>query len=106
MIHLASPFPAENPKTEDEIIKPAVEGTLAILSACKHHRIKRLVLTSSTAAVHGMVGEAHLLSQAQWLKQEALKHILIECHELEHEHPERLRAIRQSPTAPHFDFNH
>lgn len=31
MLHTASPFPAENPKHEDEVIKPAVDGTLHVL---------------------------------------------------------------------------
>ena len=35
VIHTASPFPAANPKHEDELIKPAVEGTLNVLRAAK-----------------------------------------------------------------------
>ena len=33
VLHLASPFPAESPKNEDEVINPAVEGTVGILEA-------------------------------------------------------------------------
>ncbi|KAK7090237.1 uncharacterized protein [Littorina saxatilis] len=52
VIHVASPFPLENPKHEDEVIKPAVEGTLSVLEACaKAGTVKRVVLTSSCAAI-------------------------------------------------------
>ena len=51
VLHIASPFPAENPANEDEIIKPAVNGTIAVLKACGES-VKRVVLTSSTAAVN------------------------------------------------------
>lgn len=33
VLHMASPFPTESPKDEDEVIKPAVEGTVGILEA-------------------------------------------------------------------------
>lgn len=33
VLHVASPFPPSSPKDEDEIIKPAVEGTLGIIKA-------------------------------------------------------------------------
>ena len=35
VVHTASPFPIAAPKHEDELIKPAVEGTTAVLKACK-----------------------------------------------------------------------
>ncbi|XP_023930106.1 NADPH-dependent aldehyde reductase ARI1-like isoform X2 [Lingula anatina] len=54
VIHVASPFPAENPKDENEIIRPAVEGTTSLLKACHDARtVKRVVLTSSVAAIAG-----------------------------------------------------
>nr|KAG5687929.1 hypothetical protein BaRGS_014378 [Batillaria attramentaria] len=52
VIHVASPFPIVQPKREEDLIKPAVEGTLNVLRACaKEPGIKRVVLTSSCAAV-------------------------------------------------------
>ncbi|KAK7479000.1 hypothetical protein BaRGS_00029761, partial [Batillaria attramentaria] len=52
VIHVASPFPLAQPKHEDDLIKPAVEGTLSVLRACaKLPSIKRVVLTSSQAAM-------------------------------------------------------
>ena len=52
VLHTASPFPASNPKNEDELIKPAVDGTLFVLKACQEAgTVKRVVLTSSMAAI-------------------------------------------------------
>lgn len=51
--HVASPFPLEIPNDPDTIIKPAVEGTLAVLKAAvADGNVKRVVLTSSLAAIH------------------------------------------------------
>lgn len=50
-MHTASPFPIEQPKHEDVLIKPAVEGTMAVMRAAHKHKVKRVVITSSCAAV-------------------------------------------------------
>ena len=57
VIHTASPFPLDNPKNEQDLIKPAVEGTLAVMRACHFHKVKRVVITSSIAAVADMKPE-------------------------------------------------
>ncbi len=51
--HLASPFPAEAPKDENELIIPAREGTLRVLRAAQNAGVKRTVLVSSVAAITG-----------------------------------------------------
>lgn len=52
VIHMASPFPDRVPSNPDELIKPAVDGTLAVLRAVTEAGgVKRVVLTSSIAAV-------------------------------------------------------
>jgi nucleoside-diphosphate-sugar epimerase len=51
VVHTASPFPLIVPKDENVLIKPAVEGTLAVLRAAHKHKVKRVVITSSTASV-------------------------------------------------------
>lgn len=51
VIHIASPFPRELPKYEDDLIIPAKTGTLNILKASAQNGVKRVVLTSSTGAV-------------------------------------------------------
>jgi nucleoside-diphosphate-sugar epimerase len=51
VLHVASPFPTDAPKDEDELIRPAREGTLRVLRAARQAGVKRVVLTSSFAAV-------------------------------------------------------
>ncbi len=51
VIHTASPFPSKVPKNENDLIAPAREGTLRVLRAAKDADVRRVVLTSSTAAV-------------------------------------------------------
>lgn len=51
VIHTASPFPAAQPKDENELIRPAVDGTLAALRAAQAAGVTRVVLTSSMVAV-------------------------------------------------------
>lgn len=49
--HIASPFPTTHPKDENELIRPARDGALRALKAAKAAGVKRVVLTSSLAAV-------------------------------------------------------
>jgi dihydroflavonol-4-reductase len=51
VLHVASPFPANVPKHEDELIVPAREGALRVLRASRDAQVKRVVLTSSFAAI-------------------------------------------------------
>jgi nucleoside-diphosphate-sugar epimerase len=51
VLHVASPFPSQVPKNEDELIAPAREGALHVLRAARAARVKRVVLTSSFAAI-------------------------------------------------------
>lgn len=53
VLHVASPFVSSQPKDENELIKPAVEGTQRALAAAKKAGIKRMVLTSSMVAMIG-----------------------------------------------------
>jgi len=52
-MHTASPFPIASPKDENDLIRPAVEGTLRALNAAHAAGVKRVILTSSNAAVYG-----------------------------------------------------
>jgi nucleoside-diphosphate-sugar epimerase len=60
VLHVASPFPNTVPKNEDELITPAREGTLRVLRAARDAGVKRVVLTSSFAAI----GYGHKEQQA------------------------------------------
>lgn len=51
VLHVASPFPPDLPKHEDELIVPAREGALRVLRAARDAGVRRVVLTSSFAAV-------------------------------------------------------
>ena len=51
VLHVASPLPVGVPKHEDELIVPAREGALRVLRAARDAGVKRVVLTSSFAAI-------------------------------------------------------
>ena len=51
VLHVASPFPAKQPRDEQDLIRPAVEGTLRVLRAAAAAGVERLVQTSSMVAV-------------------------------------------------------
>ncbi|MEM9432412.1 MAG: NAD-dependent epimerase/dehydratase family protein [Pseudomonadota bacterium] len=52
LMHTASPFPLRDPKDPDELIRPAVDGTLRAMRAADAVGIKRVILTSSCAAIY------------------------------------------------------
>src|ERR1700761_4122110 len=49
--HVASPIPAAQPKDPDELVVPARAGTLRVLRAARDAGVRRVVLTSSFAAI-------------------------------------------------------
>jgi nucleoside-diphosphate-sugar epimerase len=51
VLHVASPFPSTVPKHENELIIPAREGALRVLRASRNAGVRRVVLTSSFAAI-------------------------------------------------------
>jgi nucleoside-diphosphate-sugar epimerase len=60
VLHVASPFPQHLPKDEAELIVPARDGALRVLRAARDAGVRRVVLTSSFAAI----GYGHPLQQA------------------------------------------
>jgi dihydroflavonol-4-reductase len=73
VLHVASPFPPRAPEHEDDLIRPAVDGTLRVLrAAAESGTVRRVVLTSSIAAVTaGNPNDvAHPLTEADWSKPE------------------------------------
>jgi nucleoside-diphosphate-sugar epimerase len=67
MLHVASPFPQTVPKHEDELIVPAREGTLRVLRASRDVGVKRVVLTSSFAAIgYGRKPQAAPFDETSW----------------------------------------
>jgi len=51
VLHVASPFPLKVPRNDDELIVPAREGALRVLRAARQRGVRRVVLTSSFAAI-------------------------------------------------------
>ena len=67
VLHLASPFPTEAPKDENELIIPAREGTLRVLRAAQKAGVRRVVLVSSIAAViSGHERENRVFNESDW----------------------------------------
>ncbi|RYD55611.1 MAG: aldehyde reductase, partial [Sphingomonadales bacterium] len=65
--HVASPFPITQPKDEQELIRPAVNGTLRVLRAARDAGVKRVVLTSSFAAIgYGHGERPAAFTEADW----------------------------------------
>ena len=50
-LHMASPCFIEEPKNEEQLIKPALQGTLRALKAATKSKVKKVVLTSSMGAI-------------------------------------------------------
>jgi nucleoside-diphosphate-sugar epimerase len=67
VLHIASPFPLFIPDHEDELIIPAVQGTLRVLRAAHKARVKRVVQVSSVAAITaGHAGENKVFTEDDW----------------------------------------
>ena len=67
VLHVASPFPSKVPKHEDELIVPAREGSLRVLRASRDARVKRVVLTSSFAAIgYGQNPQEAPFNETNW----------------------------------------
>jgi dihydroflavonol-4-reductase len=65
--HIASPIPAGEPKDPDELIVPAREGALRALRFAHAAGVKRVVMTSSMAAIAYGHGDGHApFTEANW----------------------------------------
>jgi len=73
VLHLASPYAlnVNNPKID--LVDPALNGTLNILKACeKAKTVKKVVLTSSVAAITDSPVEGHLYTENDWNTESSL----------------------------------
>ncbi len=72
VLHVASPFPADLPKHEDELIVPAREGALRVLRAARDAGVKRVVMTSSFAAIgYGQGARSAPFDETNWTNPNA-----------------------------------
>lgn len=74
-MHTASPFPDNVPKDENVLIRPAVDGTLAVMRAAHKNKVKRVVITSSVAAIMVQTEKTKkdLYSEEDWSNLEDIK---------------------------------
>jgi dihydroflavonol-4-reductase len=74
VLHVASPFPPAQPKDPDELIVPARDGALRVLRASLDAGVRRVILTSSVAAVrHGRPASDTPFSEADWTDPQDLR---------------------------------
>jgi nucleoside-diphosphate-sugar epimerase len=66
VLHVASPIFLKVPKDENEMIIPARDGTLRVLRAASNAGVKRVVMTSSVAAVAYGVPRDHAFTEKDW----------------------------------------
>ena len=67
VLHVASPFPATVPRHEDDLIVPARDGALRVLKAARDTGVRRVVLTSSFAAIsYGHANLDRTFTEADW----------------------------------------
>jgi nucleoside-diphosphate-sugar epimerase len=67
VLHVASPFPLGAPKHEDDLIVPAREGALRVLAAARDAQVRRVVMTSSFAAVgYGVAPRDRPFTEEDW----------------------------------------
>lgn len=53
LMHTASPFPMTQPEDEEDLVRPAVDGTQRALAAAHAAGVTRVILTSSTVSIVG-----------------------------------------------------
>jgi nucleoside-diphosphate-sugar epimerase len=67
VLHVASPLPSAPPKDENELIIPARDGTLRVLRAARDAGVRRVVVTSSFAAIgYGHPPRATPFTENDW----------------------------------------
>lgn len=73
VLHMASPYSLEAKDPQRELVDPAVQGTLnALAAAARQASVKRVVLTSSMAAVTDEP-DGRVLTEADWNVKSSLK---------------------------------
>ena len=70
VVHTASPFMIGKVDHEDVFIKPAVEGTLSVLRAAVKDKVKRVVITSSVAAIYEVDEFPEVFNESFWSNTE------------------------------------
>jgi len=67
VLHTASPYTVDVKDPQKELVEPAVQGTLTVLKSCsKSSSVKRVVVTSSMAAITDSPENDHIYTEADW----------------------------------------
>jgi dihydroflavonol-4-reductase len=73
VFHTASPFAMNVKDAQKDLVDPAVRGTVAALEACvKAGTVRRVVLTSSMAAITDEPNSDYVLSEKDWNEKSTL----------------------------------
>ncbi|MCH2214680.1 MAG: NAD-dependent epimerase/dehydratase family protein [Flavobacteriales bacterium] len=72
LMHVASPYFSKVPKDEQDLIRPAVRGTSRALRAAHKAGIRRVVLTSSIAAMLGELEGMPNMDESTWTNTESM----------------------------------
>lgn len=74
VLHTASPYVLDAKDPQKDLVDPAVQGTRNALSACqKSPTVKRVVLTSSMAAITDEPNSDHVLTESDWNTKSSLE---------------------------------
>jgi dihydroflavonol-4-reductase len=74
VMHTASPYIVNVKNPQKELVEPAVKGTTQVLEACKNApSVKRVILTSSVAAITDEPDSNKVFSEADWNEKSSLK---------------------------------
>ncbi len=71
VLHVAAPFPSRAPKDENDLIRPSRDGALRVLKAARDAGVRRVVLTSSFAAIgYGAKTRKTTFTESDWTDPE------------------------------------
>jgi len=74
VLHTASPYVVNVKDPQTELVDPAVKGTTNVLKSCKKAKsVKRVVLTSSMAAITDEPSDDKIFTEADWNNLSSLK---------------------------------
>jgi len=73
VLHMASPYIVTVRNPQRDLLEPALRGTMSMLESCsKANHLKRVVLTSSMAAITDEPDDAHMLTEDDWNEKSSL----------------------------------
>lgn len=74
VLHTASPYVLDAKDPQKDLVEPAVKGTRSVLESCKKAgTVKRVVLTSSMAAITDEPESDHVLTEQDWNTKSTLE---------------------------------